>query len=214
MASGFSPRARLDKVPQRGAVSPETDQQQKENSRHQRSFSRFRTVPVKIENAMPKPDAAITLLLAALDEAYDRKSWHGTNLRGALRKLTPEDVLRRPARARHNIQEIVVHAAYWKYVVRRSLTGMKRGSFPLKGSNWFPRPAGGLAEWRGDLDLLAGEHRELRATIAAFDPGKLNDLTARGHFTCAALIRGIAAHDLYHAGQIQLLKRLRTTSGG
>jgi hypothetical protein len=161
-----------------------------------------------------KPDAAITLLLAALDEGYDRKSWHGTNLRGALRTLTSEDRLWRPDPARHNIQEIVVHAAYWKYVVRRSLTGTKRGSFPLKGSNWFARSGSDPARWRDDLDLLAGEHRLLRAAIAAFDPRKLNDLTARGHFTCAALIRGIAAHDLYHAGQIQLLKRLRTTSGG
>jgi hypothetical protein len=160
---------------------------------------------------MPKPDAAITLLLAALDEAYDRKSWHGTNLRGSLRTLTPGDALWRPAPARHNILEIVVHAAYWKYVVRRSLTGMRRGSFPLKGSNWFPRLASGPAQRRDDLDLLAGEHRQLRAAVAAFDPGKLNDLTGRGHFTCAALIRGIAAHDLYHAGQIQLLKRLRKT---
>ncbi len=56
----------------------------------------------------------IRLLLDALDEAYDRRSWHGTNLRGSLRGLS-RDVLRwRPATDRHNVWELVVHAAYWK----------------------------------------------------------------------------------------------------
>ena len=157
---------------------------------------------------MPKLDATIGLLLSAIDEGYDRKSWHGTNLRGSLRGLTFEDAAWRPAPERHNIWEIVVHAAYWKYVVRRALTGTKRGSFPLKGSNWFARGSGGAAEWRADLNLLSLEHRELRQAVVAFDPKRLDALTARGRFTQAALIRGIAAHDLYHAGQIQLLKRL------
>jgi hypothetical protein len=157
---------------------------------------------------MPKPSLAVALLLAALDEGYDRKSWHGTNLRGSLRTLTFEEAVWRPAADRHNIWEIVVHTAYWKYAVRRALTGAKRGSFPLKGSNWFSRGTGGAAEWRADVDLLGVEHRELRYAVAAFDSMRLQALSARGRFTHAALIRGIAAHDVYHAGQIQLMKRL------
>jgi uncharacterized damage-inducible protein DinB len=162
---------------------------------------------------MPKPDSSITLLLAALDEAYHRKSWHGTNLRGPLRSLAAEDAAWRPAPGRHNIQEIAVHAAYWKYLVRRALTGEKRGSFPLKGSNWFARDTADSAQWRADLALLAGEHLRLRGSVAAFDARRLDALTTRGRFTYASLIRGIAAHDLYHAGQIQLLKRLRSAAG-
>lgn len=160
---------------------------------------------------MSEPDPAIALLLAALDEAYDRKSWHGTNLRGSLRTLTIEDAFWRPGPERHSIWEIVVHAAYWKYVVRRTLTGAKRGSFPLKGSNWFDRATAGAGAWQADVALLGAEHYELRDAVLGFDPKRLNALTARGRFTHAALIRGIAAHDLYHAGQIQLLKRLRAS---
>jgi hypothetical protein len=81
--------------------------------------------------------------LAALDEAFDRKAWHGTNLRGSVRGLDARDAAWRPGRGRHNIWELVVHAAYWKYTVRRRLTGEKRGSFPLPGSNWFTRPERG-----------------------------------------------------------------------
>ena len=157
---------------------------------------------------MAKPDPAIALLLTAIDEAYDHRSWHGTNLRGSLRGLTAKQAMWRPGPGRHNIWELVVHAAYWKYVVRRLLTGAARGSFPLKGSNWFPRQEADAAAWRRDLELLAAEHREMRAAVATLPAAQLGKLSPKKRHTYAMLIRGIAAHDLYHAGQIQLLKRL------
>ena len=79
-------------------------------------------------------DARIELLLRLLDQAYNRQAWHGTNLRGALRGLSCEQALWRPARGRHNIWEIVLHAAYWKFCVRRHLTGQRDERFPRKGS--------------------------------------------------------------------------------
>jgi hypothetical protein len=148
------------------------------------------------------------VLLALLDEAYDHRSWHGTNLRGAIRGLTPELAAWRPGRGRHNIWETVVHSAYWKYVVRRRLTGAPRASFPLPGSNWWARPRGTAAEWRADVALLADQHRQLREAVASCPAARLRRQTAGSAFTGAALVRGAAAHDLYHAGQIQLLKRL------
>ena len=158
---------------------------------------------------MKRPDPVIAQLLAALDEAFESRSWHGTNLRGSLRGVTAEEAAWRPGPRRHSIAELAVHAAYWKYVVRRTITGGPRGSFPLKGSNWFPRLEADAAGWRRDLRLLADEHRLLRDAVAAFPSAQLGRLSAKKRYTYAALIRGIAAHDLYHAGQIQLLKRLR-----
>src|SRR5262245_25706047 len=95
----------------------------------------------------------IDLLLGLLDEAFDKKAWHGPNLRGALRRVGAAEAARRPGRGRHNVWELAVHAAYWKYAVRRRLTGEKRGSFALPGSNWFVRPNGppSEAEWRKDV---------------------------------------------------------------
>jgi uncharacterized damage-inducible protein DinB len=153
--------------------------------------------------------ADITLLLTALDQAYDEKAWHGANLRGSLRGVTPELAGFRPAPDRHNLQELTVHAAYWKYVVRRKLLGEKRGSFPLKGSNWFPRPeAPTAAARRADLALLEEVHRTLRTAVAAFDPRLLPQKAPGSRYRYLDLISGAAAHDVYHAGQIQLLKRL------
>ena len=151
----------------------------------------------------------IALLLGLIDEAFDKAAWHGPNLRGSIRGLSPGDAATRPGKGRHNIWEIVVHAAYWKYAVRRRLLGEKRGSFPLKGSNWFKRPVDASARaWREDVALLEDCHRRLREAIEGVNPKDLYRRRPGSRFTTASMIWGIAAHDLYHAGQIQLLKRL------
>jgi hypothetical protein len=144
-----------------------------------------------------------------VDEAFEVKAWHGPTLRGSVRGLTARQAAWRPAPARHNIWEIVVHAAYWKYAVRRKLAGEKRGSFAYPGSNWFPRPsAPDEAAWRRDVARLIEEHRRLRTVVAGLRSSALTQRPRDGSGGKARLIRGIAAHDLYHAGQIQLLKRL------
>ncbi len=154
-------------------------------------------------------------VLAILDQAYDHRSWHGTNLRGSVRGLAPRQAAWRPAPGRHNIWEIVVHAAYWKYVAWRRLTGAARGSFPLSGSNWFRRPQEPREArettpraWRSDLALLDQMHRSLRAAVATLPTKELLRTPTGGTVSNFALLSGVAAHDLYHAGQIQLLKKL------
>lgn len=153
----------------------------------------------------------IALLLAQLDEGYDRRAWHGPNLRGAIRGLSLETAAWRPGKGRHSIWELVVHCAYWKYTVRRRLTGEPRGSFPLKGSNFFTRSSvrPEAALWRSDLALLADQHRLLCAAVARFPARRLAGFPPGSKMTCRAMIFGVAAHDIYHAGQIQLLKRFR-----
>jgi len=151
----------------------------------------------------------VALLLRVYDQAFQAPSWHGTPLRGALRGVTPRDALRRPARGRHNIWELVLHTAYCKYIVRRRLTHDETLAFPRDGSNWFPAPRRADARaWKADLALLREEHRLLRAVIARFPAAKLQRRAWRSRWTNEENIYGVASHDLYHAGQVQLLKRL------
>jgi hypothetical protein len=153
----------------------------------------------------------IELLLTVVDQAFDKRSWHGTNLRGAVSRMTAEEAAWRPAKGRHNAWEIALHAAYWKYAVRRRLRGEARGSFPLEGSNWFVRPEGTPTEaaWKADVRLLVETHRTLRAAIAELTPADLGYTPPNSKVTTLSLVTGVAAHDLYHAGQIQTIKRLR-----
>ncbi len=147
------------------------------------------------------------LVLALFDEAYEKKTWHGPNLKQSIKGVSAKQAAWRPGSGRHNIWEVMLHAAYWKYALRRRIEGAKRGSFALKGSNFFARPEKGKlnsafeAAWNADKKLLEREHRALRVAIA-----KLLR-TSRGSKFVAQLY-GIAFHDIYHAGQIRLLRRL------
>jgi hypothetical protein len=153
--------------------------------------------------------AAVRSLLEQIDEAYDRKSWHGTNMRGSLRGVSVAEAVWRPAPSRHNVWEITTHVAYWKYVAWRRLTGEKRGAFPRPGSNWFATPTLPTdASWREDVALLGTFHRKLRGAVNGLTDADLRRPAPGGKETIGRLVRGIAAHDLYHAGQVQMLKRL------
>jgi uncharacterized damage-inducible protein DinB len=157
-------------------------------------------------------DGRVALLLEVLERAYDRRSWHGTNLRGALRGLRVEQLAWRPGEGRPNIWELAVHAAYWKYAVLRQLKPLPRGAFPLPGSNWFPRPEEATqAAWKRDLALLDRMHRELRSAVEGLSPADLDRPSAKAQWRLGDLVQGAAAHDLHHAGQIQLIKRLQAS---
>ena len=90
--------------------------------------------------------------------------------------------------------------------VRRSADACAatRGSFALKGSNWFA-VAEPLSEpeWKQFVALLESEHRLLRAELAAFPAERLDDFPEGGKVSFANLLYGMALHDVYHAGQIR-----------
>jgi hypothetical protein len=103
----------------------------------------------------------------------------------------------------------VVHAAYWKYVVSRRLSGQQRGSFRLKGSNWFERPQDGTEqEWRADIAPLDRMHRSLRDAVDGLTANALRQKPKGSTIMSTSIVAGVAAHDVYHAGRIQLLKTL------
>jgi hypothetical protein len=128
------------------------------------------------------------IILALLDEGYEKRTWHGPNLKQALRGVSSKHAAWRPASDRHNIWEEAVHAAYWKYEVRRRIEGRKSGSFALNGKNFFARPE-------------KGKQNEAATVIKALKTPR------RAKFI--AQLYGVAFHDVYHAGQIRLLRRLQ-----
>ena len=151
----------------------------------------------------------MSLLLDVFDQAFDHPAWHGTPLWGSLRGVTWREALKRPRGGRHSIWDLALHTAYWKYVMRRRLSRNPDLEFPRAPSN-FPRvPARpGVRGWRDDLALLKEEHRLLRSVIARFPASQLGRKAWHSRWTNAESIYGIASHDLYHAGQIQLIKVL------
>jgi len=153
----------------------------------------------------------ITLLAEAIQPRSGRQGWHGgpTPI-GALRGVTAEQASWKPAPKRKSIWILTLHIAYWKYAVRRLLDGSQRGAFPRRPSNW-PRPPERPNEpgWAADVALLRAEHERLVEAASSVQPAMLarRPPTSR-RWTYGELVLGIAMHDAYHTGQIQLLKRL------
>jgi hypothetical protein len=157
-----------------------------------------------------KLNPKIDVLLQTFDQAYSREAWHGPNLRGSIRGLSLKELLWRPKPKRHNIWEIALHCAYWKYAVWRRITDAQKGLFPRDRSDWPKIPVKpDMKKWKADLALLEEWHKALRHEIANFPPSKLDSRPKSSRVCFIRTIYGIASHDLYHAGQIQLLKRLQ-----
>ncbi len=143
-----------------------------------------------------------------LEEAYFRKAWHGPNLHSSLKGVTANDALRRPSKGRHNIYEITVHTSYWIYRVMQRIRKDPGIKFPLKGTNWFesPNTLSG-AEWIKQKKLLNSLHEELYNLIPDLNK-ELRNKPENEKQKITRLLIGIAMHDVYHAGQIQLIKKL------
>jgi hypothetical protein len=154
-------------------------------------------------------NANVRALLRVLDEGFDGRAGHGPNLVHALRGVDPALAVWRPAEGRHSIWELALHAAYWKWTAAKG-RGVVAGRFARRGANFpiVPEPADADA-WDRDTRLLRSEHARLREAVAALKSADLGRrLGASGEWTVEETVRGAAFHDVYHAGQIGLLKRL------
>jgi uncharacterized damage-inducible protein DinB len=158
-------------------------------------------------------DTIASLMLENVQPRSGRGGWHGgpTPL-GALRSVAVDLAAWVPLPGRKSIWQLALHIAYWKYAVGRRLEGGQGERFPRSPANW-PRvaDAADAAAWAQDVALLRAEHERLLATIAKVPSRRYGETTTGGkRWTIGELILGIAQHDAYHAGQIQMLKRLWT----
>lgn len=129
---------------------------------------------------------------------------------GALRGVDATQAAWRPTPRRKSVWELALHIAYWKYTVRRHLVAGDHPRFPRSPANFprLPDPADEPA-WARDVALLRNEHDRLVEAARAFLGRRLDAVPPGGkRWTYGELLLGIAAHDAYHTGQIQLLKRL------
>lgn len=151
------------------------------------------------------------LLISQTLEPARGRAWHGGPTPvGAVRGLKAAEARWTPGRGRHSIWALTLHMAYWKYAVRRHLEFAPIPRFPRSPANWpaLPIPADEPA-WRADRALLNEEHRRCLRAVARFPAAKLNRRPpGKKTWTYGQLIIGLLAHDAYHTGQIQLLKRL------
>lgn len=149
------------------------------------------------------------LLTRVLDEGYGPGAWHGADLKAALTDVSPELAFWRPASGRHNIAEVALHHAYCARSVRGQLSGMAPESFVLEGEDWFELSDSSRLTWPRIQSAVEAEQGRLAAVVGDIAAGRAQSkLPDVERFN---LVLGITCHAVYHAGQIQLLKRLHST---
>jgi len=142
--------------------------------------------------------------------AFQGNAWHGDSVLKLLADVDGKTAAARPIPTAHTIWELVLHIAAWDDAVRRRLGGTR---VSLSEQENFPRVVDtSAAAWRKSIAHLKHTHDELVKTVARFPDSRLGDPVPgkkATYHTFFYMLSGIVQHELYHAGQIALLKKFR-----
>jgi len=141
-----------------------------------------------------------------LKRAQEGQAWHGPSLHELLDGVTAEQAGARPIPNAHSIWELVNHIITWEQIARRRLEG--EGQIEIPDEINFP-PVTDVSEaaWQATLQSLQESHRSLRDAIKKIDDARLEEIAPGTSYSIYFLLHGVIQHDLYHAGQVALLKK-------
>lgn len=141
-----------------------------------------------------------------LKRANQGQAWHGPSLRELLDGMTAEQAAAHPIAGTHSIWELVNHIIAWEQIVKRRLEGDSANDIPDE-INFPPVADASEQAWQTTLESLAASNQSLRDRIKQIDDAKLEEMAAGQSYSNYAMLHGVIQHDLYHAGQIALLKK-------
>ncbi len=144
-----------------------------------------------------------------LRRAFDGEAWHGDSLFEILEGVAAERAAARPVTGAHSIWELALHIAAWDDVALRRIGGT---AVELSDAENFPTVTDASeAAWRAALAAVRRGHERLVAAVAALPDSRLLEMVPGkegAHYTFYYLLHGVVQHEIYHAGQIALLKKM------
>ena len=153
----------------------------------------------------------IVRLEEQLRRALEGEAWHGPSVLEALAGVSAEQASSHPIPGAHSIWELVLHIDSDYALVLRRLAGDGR---PLTSEDGWPSCPPATAEnWQRDVESLRRLNQQLREAVREFPEERLDlPLVAEVPYTAYTQFIGVTQHNLYHAGQISLLKRALATA--
>ncbi len=134
--------------------------------------------------------------------AFEREAWHGDSVLELLKDVDAVTAATHPIPNAHSIWDLVLHIAAWDDAVRRRTGGT---AVTLSDEENFPSIKDtSETAWRKALDHMKRAHNELESRLSERAPGKTQD-----YYNFYYMFSGIVQHELYHAGQIALLKKFK-----
>lgn len=141
--------------------------------------------------------------------AFDGDAWHGPSVRQLLEGITAQQAAAHPIPGAHSIWQLTLHIAAWERACRRRLEGDPAQL--TDAEDWQPINDTSEAAWESTKQQLIDNHRELMDAIAKVDDARLNEPIIKDAATpfssVYVTLHGGVQHDLYHAGQIAMLKK-------
>jgi uncharacterized damage-inducible protein DinB len=141
-----------------------------------------------------------------LKRAFEGEAWHGPSVREVLATTTCGQAAKRPIPDAHTIWEIVVHMSVWEAVVRRRLLGETITNLAPE-EDWPAVTNVTEPAWRKTLEELEKSHLQTKQAIAQLTDERLAETVPGKGYTVYVMLHGVIQHDLYHAGQIALLRK-------
>jgi uncharacterized damage-inducible protein DinB len=141
-----------------------------------------------------------------LRRAFDGSAWHGPGLMELLEDVAATAAAK-PVPTAHSIWELVLHIAVWDDAGLHRLAGQKWQ--PTGDLNFQPATRSTEAAWRKAVAQTKRTHNKLVKTVAALPDSRLGDRVPGKRYDFYHMLHGIAQHELYHAGQIAILKKAR-----
>jgi len=153
--------------------------------------------------------AEVERILDQFRRAFDGEAWHGPSLLSLLSDVSATQAVSHPIPSAHSIWELVLHIAAWERACRRRLQGDKAQLSDVE--NFPPISDSSEQAWERAKQELIQTHRELLEVIASVDDSRLDepiisDSTTR-YSSIYVTLHGVVQHDLYHGGQIAILKK-------
>lgn len=143
-----------------------------------------------------------------LRRAFDGKAWHGDSLLEILKDVTPAQAAVHPIKDAHSIWELALHIAAWDGVALRRLGGK---TATVSAAKNFPSVTDASdGAWRETLADLQRVHQQLISAVAVFPDSRLSEKVpgkSGAHHNFYYMLHGVVQHELYHAGQIAILKK-------
>jgi uncharacterized damage-inducible protein DinB len=145
-----------------------------------------------------------------LRRAFYGRAWHGPALLELLNDVDAATAAAKPFAGVHSIWELVLHVSAWDRAGLERLAGHK--CQPNGAKNFPPVPQPTEMEWRDAVKLARGAHDSLVSTVAGLSDQRLRQTVPGKRYDFYHLLHGIAQHELYHAGQIAILKKAQRES--
>jgi uncharacterized damage-inducible protein DinB len=140
-----------------------------------------------------------------LQRAFEGDAWHGPSVLEIIEGITSPKAAAHPFNGVHSIWEIVLHIAAWERAVLRRLNG-DRAQLPTE-EDWPAVTATTDEAWEQTRQALKHGHDDLRSAMVDLDEARLDQPIIEGLASVYVTLHGILQHDLYHAGQIAILKK-------